>query len=466
MRSSNRMALLLSLATVAAFACLIPLGTWQDDYLNLHQYAQGGASFFLERLRHWSPRPLSELFIWGYALAVQRFGQPLIGVFLAPFWLLLVLVALLPAWLGKRGLLPSSVLLAMLLLGHPVAEFFYWPDGAAAYLPTLAAALLPLTLDWAGWSHHRASHRWVVLGLIVAAASSEVGAMFAIIYSTLMIAGRGVDDRRDILMLVAPVTLSIGLLYLQYTGRVAQAGEVFGDAAVAHHPWASLIATSKQLPFDLLNGDALGHRYVRLAEGLVIKLLLLAGLYQALSQMAIESATRLQRRRLLLVLASMVTAAATITAAYYNFGELCCERHDTLRQGYVLVALASLATMLAVRWPGRRGALAAPLMALALAIPLIHVAPRMIREYRDYAIIIRARSSTWREGRSPAPDMVFTQTRPNLTGNLYLEPGTYRRSSDPSADQRAQWMMTFFDKQSITFTPGVGREHPADRGHR
>lgn len=463
MPSSNRLVVLLSLVAVAVFACLIPLGTWQDDYLNLHQYAQGGADFFLERLLHWSPRPLSELFIWGYALAVHHFGRPLVGVFLAPFWLLLVLAALLPAWLGKRGLLPSSILLAMLLLGHPVAELFYWPDGAAAYLPTLAAALLPLTLDWAGWGDRRIAHKWIVLGLIVAAASSEVGAMFAIIYSVFMVAGRGTEDRRHILMLAVPVLLSIGLLYLQYIGRVAQAGEVFGDVAVAHHPWASLLATGKRLPFELLGGDALGHRYVRLAEGLVIKLLLLAGLHQVLSRTMIASTPRMQRRRLVLALAAMATATATIAAAYYNFGELCCERHDTLRQGYVLIALAALATVLAVRWPGRRSALAAPLLTLALAIPLIHVAPRLIREYRDYAVIVRARSQTWREGRSSGPDMVFTQTQPNISGNLYLTPGTYRRSSDPHADQRAQWMMIFFDKQSITFTPAVDRKRPTRR---
>lgn len=463
MPSSNRVVVLLSLFAVLAFACLIPLGTWQDDYLNLHQYAQDGVHFFLERLRHWSPRPLSELFIWGYALVVDHFGRPLIGVFLAPFWLLLILAALLPAWLGKRNLLSSSILLAMLLLGHPVAELFYWPDGAAAYLPTLAAALLPLTLDWAGWGDRRAANRWITLGLIVAAASSEVGAMFAIIYSVLMVACRGVEDRRRILMLAVPVALSVSLLYLQYIGRVAQAGEVFGDAAVAHHPWASLLATAKRLPFELLNGNTLSHRYVRLAEGLVIKLLLLAGLYQALSRTATESTPRIQRQRLALVLATIGTATATITAAYYNFGELCCERHDTLRQGYVLIALAALATVLAARCPGRRHSLAAPLLMLALAIPLIHVAPRLLWEYRDYAAIIRARSETWREGQSPRPDMVFTQTQPNLTGNLYLRPGTYRRSADPRTDQRAQWMMVFFDKQSITFTPAVDRKRPANR---
>lgn len=463
MPSSNRAVLLLSLMTVAAFACLIPLGTWQDDYLNLHQYAQGGAQFFLERLQHWSPRPLSELFIWGYAFAVHHAGRPLIGVFLAPFWLLLILAALLPAWLGRRALLPSAIVLTMLLLGHPVAELFYWPDGAAAYLPTLAAALLPLTLDWAGWGDRRVAHRWIIVGLIVAAASSEVGAMFAIIYSVFLVAGRGVEDRGQALTLAVPLVLSISLLYLQYIGRVAQAGEVFGDVAVAHHPWASLLATGKRLPFELLSGDALGHRYARLAEGLVIKLLLLAGLHQVLSRTTIESTPRMQRRRLILALAAIATATATITAAYYNFGELCCERHDTLRQGYVLIALAALATVLAVRWPGRRPALAAPLLMFALAIPLIHVAPRLIREYRDYAAIIRARGETWREGRSARPDMVFTQTQPNLTGNLYLTPGTYRRSSDPSTDQRAQWMMIFFDKRSITFTPAVDRKRTA--GH-
>lgn len=455
MPSRNQVLLLLSLVTVAAFAGLLPLGTWQDDYLYLHQYAQDGIHFFLERLRHWSPRPLSELFIWSYALAVDHFGKPLIGVFLAPFWILLVLAALLPGWLTKRGLVPSAIVLAMLFLGHPVAELFYWPGSAAAYLPTLVAALLPLTIDWAGWGSHRTAHKWIALGLAVAAASSEVGAMFAIVYSACLITCRGYDRRNQAFVLAIPVTLAVGLLFLQYIGRVAQADEAFGDVALAHHPWASLIATVKHLPFELLGGDELGHRYPKLVEGVVIKLLLLTGLYQLLSTTAPESSRSMQRRRIALALAGIITASTTVAAAYYNFGALCCERHDTLRQGYVLIALASMATLLAARWPGRHHRLAIPLLILAMAIPAIYVAPKLTREYRDFAIINRAREETWRAGRSNGQSMIFTQTRPNLTGNLYLKPGTYRRSSSPDEDQRAQWMMIFFDKRTITFTPAV-----------
>ncbi|HEY8682098.1 MAG TPA: hypothetical protein VIM06_02930, partial [Rhodanobacter sp.] len=49
----------------------------------------------------------------------------------------------------------------------------------------------------------------------------------------------------------------------------------------------------------------------------------------------------------------------------------------------------------------------------------------------------------------------YTQTRPNLTGNLYIKPGIYHRSTDPATDARAQWMLIFFDKQSADFTPPV-----------
>ena len=455
MKFCNGLVILVSIATVLAFAGLIPLGTWQDDFLTLHNYHQQGGDFLIERLRHWSPRPLSEALIYLYAVTVHHYGLPLIGAFIALFWLVLAGALLLPPSLGKRGFLTAIAMLAMLLLGHPVTEFFYWPDGVAAYLPTLAAAALLLALDWGGWSESKTGLCWTFIALMTAAASSEVGAMFTIIYVGLLVISRSVQSRRQMTLMVIPFLLSSGLLCLQYSGRVSQASEIIGDPAIAHHPFATLLAVAKDLPFELLKGDTLRHKYIGLAEGLVIKLLFLVGLYLAMSARRSSPNKRMQRMRLILALALLATAMLTMAAAFYNFGAPCCERHDTLRQNYILIALGSLATLLAARWPSRHFKYAGPILLLALAIPLIAILPRLVAEYRDYAAIVQARDDTWRSGQSVGPDMKFTQTIPNVTGNVYITPDIYRRTANPNADQRAQWILAFFDKQSVEFTPAV-----------
>jgi hypothetical protein len=460
MKASNGLVILLSVVTVLAFAGLVPLGTWQDDFLYLHNYHQQGMNFLVDRLWHWSPRPLSETLIYFYALAVYHFGLPLIGVFTAFFWLVLIAAVLLPPWLGKRGLFISVVMLAMLLLGHPVTEFFYWPDGVTAYLPTLAAAALLLTLDWGGWSETRAGVAWTFVALMIAAASFEVGAMFTVVYVGLLTATRSAGSRRQGALLMAPLLLSLFLLYLQFSGRVSQASEVIGDPAVAHHPLASMIATAKRLPFELLKGDTLRHKYTGLAEGLSIKVLFFVGLYLAMSAQPGSLSKRMQKMRWILAIALLATAALTMAAALFNFGTLCCERHDTLRQNYVLIALGSLATLLAARWPSRHYRFAGPTLLLALVIPLLAVSPRLVAEYRDYGAIVQARDATWRSGRATGPDMTVTQTSPNLTGSLYIEPGIYHRTADTKTDARPQWMLIFFDKQSAEFTPPVNASRP------
>jgi hypothetical protein len=455
MKFCKGLVVFISVVTVLAFAGLIPLGTWQDDFLYLHNYHQQGMGFLIDRLLHWSPRPLSETLIYFYALAVHHYDTPLIWLFIGLFWLVLIGAVLLPPLFGKRGAFAAIVLLAMLWLGHPVTEFFYWPDGTAAYLPTLAAAALLLTLDWGGWNESEAGTFWTFIALMVAAASFEVGAMFTIIYVGLRFLGRSVKDKRQAIFLLAPLLLSFVVLYFQYSGRVVRASEIIGDPALAHHPLATLIATAEQLPIELIRDATLRHKYVGAAVGCLTKLLFFIGFYLAMSAQQSGSEKRSQRMRLSLAIASLATAVLTMAASLYNFGTLCCERHATLQQNYVLIALASLATLLAARYPSRHHKFASPTLLLALLIPLTAVIPRLVGEYRDYGAITRAREQTWQSGHTSGPEMTVVQTAPNLTGNLYITPGVYRRSAEPGTDARAQWMLIFFDKQSAEFTPAV-----------
>jgi hypothetical protein len=460
MKTSARLAIVVSLATLLAFAGLIPLGRWHDEYLALHDYHQAGIKFLWERLLHWSPRPLSELLIYFYSLIVYRAGSPLIGAFIAPFWIMLVAAILWPVICSRQGLLPACVLLAMLLLGHPVAEVFYWPFGVVAYMPTLTAVAMLLALDWGGWMETPAGNVWRFVALMTAAASSEVGALFTVLYIGLLIASGSLEKGRRGVIFSIPLLLSLTLLHLQYTGRVAKGNEVFGDPAVAHNPVRALLAVVKHVFFVLLKGDNRHHAAALLA-GLATKLLFLAGIYRAMSATPQTGVSpRAQRMRLVLVVASLATAILIMAAAFYNFGSLCCERHDTVRQGYVLVALGSLATYLAIRSPSRNAGRAGPLLLLALLIPLATAAPGLMTEYRNYASVRRADSATWRSGRAAGPAMQVTQTMPGpITGGLYIEPGVYHRMTRANDD--VHWMLSFFDKETAIVTAPINAPHNA-----
>lgn len=442
MKFSTKLAIGISLVTLLVFAGLIPLGRWHDEYLTLHYYHASGSQFLKERLLHWSPRPLSEILVYIYALAVYQADSPLIIVFLIPFWLALVAALLGPVLRIGGAFACASVLLALLVLGHPIAEVFYWPFGAVAYLPTVAAATLLLTLDWSGQIEKSSGQLWMFIALTAAATSSEVGALFTAIYLLLLIASHRLNGNKRSILFVIPLLVSLAVLYMQFIGRVAAGNEVFGDPLVAHHSVATIFAVTKHVFFELLKGDSGNHSFTVLISGIVTKALFFGGVYLTMSARQDQSDQRTQRKRLILIAASLITAVLTMAAALYNFGSVCCERHATMRQEYVFIAIGSLATYLAVRWPTRNYRHAGTLLLCSMLIPLTADIPKLKTEYLNYSQTRLASEETWQSGHSAGPAMQITQTKPGpIIGGLYIEPGVYQRGSKVNND--VPWMLIF-----------------------
>ncbi|WP_458070445.1 hypothetical protein [Rhodanobacter sp. BL-MT-08] len=451
MKLGAALALVISFATLVAFAGLIPLGRWHDEYFTLQHYHALGGSYFAERLLHWSPRPLSEAIGFLYGLAVYRLAAPLTAEFLALLWLVLLAAVFIPVLRKGKAFVCASMLMALFLIGHPVAEVFYWPFGAVAYMPTLAAAALLLTLDWGGYLERSPGAAWTIVALIVSAISSEVGALFTLIYIVLLIASRSLDSRRHYVQMLVPLVLALAVLYFQFAGRVSAGNEVFGDPLVAHHVIATVSAVAKHLLFELLKGDSGHSGFTMLLSGLVTKLAFFSGVYLVMSQRQ-PSTSRAQHVRLILIAASLLTATLTMAAALYNFGSACCERHATMRQEYVFIAIAALATYAAARWPSRKGWHAETLLTCSLLIPLTAALPKLKTEYSGYLETRAAVAETWLSGQSAGPDMRILQTMPRpITGGIYIEPGSYRAGEKSTSD--VPWMLSFFGKQSATVEP-------------
>lgn len=442
-----------------SFASLIPLGPWYDEWYTIGHIRDDGFRFVRNRLLGWSPRPLSELFVFAYARAIVYWDRPLVTPALAFAWTFLGAAVLLPPLLSRRGLVASAVLGCLLLLGHQIEEVFYWPIAAFAYLPTLAAAVLILVLDWAGVSQKPAGRVATICALLVAVTASEVGAIFACLYSVLA-AGVLVATRdRGAVWFALPFVASLGVFYLITHGRVQYLGEVFGDANIAHHPWAAIKAALRTFTWQLVQTDPTKASIKNLTIALVTKLLFAAGIYLAVPLGPADRTIRQQLQRAALAGALLGSAFLTLASAYGQFGMDCCQRHGTMRQCFVLVAIGTVATMLAAwRRPSRGGMVGAVLLLGAVLVPAGFATRSVASDYRRWHQFADVRTAIWRSGQEPTASLVIPQTEPGkIVGGPLLKPGTYGAAA-PDAQDTAKWMMSFFHKsQGVVEAPTASR---------
>jgi hypothetical protein len=459
-----------------AYLALVPAGHWQtDEYLTLRSIRDGGLDFLVLRLKSWSPRPLSELLIYLYAQAVAAWSKPLIGEVLAPLWLVLLACATAPslatrkrraASLAASLLVPLSIV-CMFLLGHPVSEIFYWPMASMAYLPTLAAiaAIHGLT-EYADLD--RASTRpCILIALLVAALSTEVGAMFVFAYTLTALVTMGRDSQRRhgrslFYWLALPLAASTLVLYSLVHGRVSANSEAFGDALYVHQLWPSVLAALPHAAWEFVSADSLNIDARHLLFGAMTKLAFFIGIFR-LSRRSTACHAR-QRARIALALAAFALVPITLFTAYYQFGSMaCCERHATFRQCMVFIGLAASASFLATltakaTWPARHGWLKGEMALLvALVVGLAGSTGRLIHDHARFTALLSGREETWQSGRSVGKTMTVTQTPYGgiVGGYPILDANEYSR--DGQKHDAATVILDYFDKDNVIFTA------PADR---
>lgn len=438
---------------------LLAAGHWQgDEYYQFAMLRNHGWRFVLARVIGFSPRPISEALLFLYGRAVETSRDALIAPFLLLLWSLLIASSV--TTLRRQGrlvrLLLGCSLLTMFLLGHSVGEMFYWPMAAAAYLPTLAAQTFIFFRLLDGRSPSTKDRLLLAAALIVAAGSSEVGAAFVVLFAgfglvALLIAP--LHARRsatDALFLAPALVLALALLGLHAYFRPLL--PQLADTTTLGHPLVSLLAGVPQLARDIISlaEDSTGTS--NLLIGVTVKVLLFVGFRWCCSQLFDGG-----RSRLLLVAFALSLVGASlisILAADYEYGMLCCERHGTLRECMMLLALASVAAL--PTGIGRFGhdaifrQFTGPL-ALLLAIG-IALAPRLsalAHDYGEYHRLVRARSETWLSGQAATDKMVFhLMPRGQVVGSENLP---LRASA--SMDEHPPWyvagILFFFRKDAL-----------------
>jgi len=441
------------LMVILAHAGLIPGGQWEgDEYFNLAALHHGGFAFFWQRLMGWSPRPISELLVVLYGVSVYFWREPLVMPILLFCWGVLGAGAL--AGLPPRGAsatwrwLVLLALLALFLLRHPVGQLFYWPMAALAYLPSLAGMTCSTLLIVRGIEETQ-GRRWLCMGmLLLGAGSSEFGAMFVLPLTSLLglieiIALRGqsrpwrLRDVARFLWWFAPLALSVVVLFLVMTGRVA-AGIEGASGASFHRLLPSLVQ---------------GVRSFAVEAGIATPWLLIAaaGLACCLRRAMVGPA---QKGPIVSVsCAGLIAACGSTIAAYYNFGELCCERQESFRGClFVLTAFALAALFASVRtriWQILPAWAGPALLAVTVMAGFVARAPDLLADYHTLPEQIAVRTANMTSGKSSGPDMVLRMPPPTHVINTVLFPPVGVFSATASPPWYVGGVLAFFDKQHL-----------------
>ncbi len=433
-----------ALGVIAAYAVLLPAGRWQgDEYLVSWSVAQRGWSVFLDRVEGWSPRPIGEILTFVYFVVSNALDRPIIGYFLAFLWLTCLIGVAVAGWAGRlRQPFTLAVLLfALTLLLTKPGEMFYWPMGASAYLPCWAGLAAATVLHRANVVQHRIT---LTLSLVVAAFSSEIGAITILFYSALVVVA-SLRDRSLLYRMIPLVLPAIGALLVCLTvlRNRMQANEVFDAASGLAGNWPASLGAA--LP--TFAREAVGIAGMPLVVGFVIKLLLLIALPPGN-----PGTQRNHRLGLVWGCALLLAAFTSVVLAYHQFGMLCCERHAALRQGMILLTLVTFAKPIgSMLRPLRHGWLTV----LFLVLFATRAAP-LYSDWKRLADVIMVRQSNWDSATRPGDHMtLFVVPRGRITNGDALPTGEFQRSSETEIGNTpwyAWGIMARFGKHALTIT--------------
>jgi hypothetical protein len=452
------------LGWIAMHAGIVGLGQWQgDEYDYAASLREQGLGFALHRVATHSPRPLSEFFICLYMEIVNSTGRPLIGPVLGLGWTIFLLGCNLPLIICYAGrLLPrlfvGLCLTTLFLIGHPAADLFYWPFAAIAYLPTVAA-LTVVTIQILDDRNQTSRGRLIsMLSLLVAGASSEIGSMVVLAFVSSMLATATLrrGEKMGVAWLIPPLLLSVGVLSMTILHRGAEPPTIL--SLTSHNMINSIRSAFIQalrviLEVDPNDADWGQENSGYLAYGVPIKLVVFVGF--------VLSARRCFGRApliptLALILSLFIGITGSTLSAYYQFGFLCCQRHETLRQCLIVLTILGVATMLGSRQRLIRvGAVSevASVTCLTVAIMVMAVwrIPNLVYAYHHSAESDADLKRTWDSGFGSGSAIIMSEPDGPLVHSWSFPTGEHKASPTNSFDVGS--IMRFFRKRDLLVLP-------------
>jgi hypothetical protein len=459
---------------VSLYLGLIGLGQWYaDEYGDFAMLADQGWGAILTRIR-WSPRPVSEFLFCSYGSLVNRLHDPLIVPFLAVLWAGFLIAGLLTC-MGIRwnrpkedfwpDLLVALALMAFSVAYGPIMEVFYWPAGAAAYLPTLSATFLLFLQVVRGRLATSRGRRLCSACLLVAACSSETGAILVASYALILAIesaiaiqrGRNTSGRRFPGWWLIPGVISVLLLGVVRLYRYnAVERPISAVSSALGHPFVSLLAGGKELVLEMLGQTVHSGAWFGLGSILPSEFLLAAGASLCWSRLGrLPRTTRSQV--VTLSSAFLLGCLLTIAAAELHFGAVCCRQHEVIRRCWILLSLTGFAIVLlnsSVTYFRDHpvSPLIGPILLCSAIFVVWHVSP-LFKEYRFYGALKQATEQNFQSGFNPHnTEMIFLLQPPDaLIAGEQVPAGRY--TLDSLGPEYPHYILRFFHKQSIVVRP-------------
>jgi hypothetical protein len=297
--------------------------------------------------------------------------------------------------------------------------------------------------------------------LLVAAASSEVGVLFVLCLSAVRLRRLLMQRPPHVtawLHWAAPVALSFAVLVVFLSVR-ADVHELPAGATYPylHRPLVSLLAAVPQTLREIATLDR--EQAGAISAGGVITALLVRLLFFLGVRWTWQAANRPNepvQGALGFALTCLAASYATVVAADYQFGVLCCERHAALRQCFCALAVAALGVW-SVNGRRRVPDSIAPLpLVLAVLIPFVSTGVGSLRhDYRLYRTAIATRSWNWHEGlRRDSGAMVFLNAPiGHICRGGGVPPGKFVLG--PDIPWWARGIMLFYGKRELEIRPPV-----------
>jgi len=455
------------LAILTLYLGLIPLGQWQaDEYDYFGRLKTGAWQAFIERL-NWSPRPIGEMLYLGYGLLANQFRRPLTGWFLGLLWAGFLLCAALTALTttDRARRLPTLMIGLMLaaacLTSGALSQVFYWPAGAVAYLTTLSATLLVSLQVLDGRLSYRTGQTICCLALLVAALSSEMGAIFTACFALFYAAKtvkrwtRASSDHMQTSWWLLPGAASLLVLLWVVTHRLPVSETEFAlQSPALHNPLQSAASAATKLVLEIA-GWSSGMKHPASAVVNVMARLCLAAGVAVLwrSSRTQPTSKELSPSRTLLPFVAVLLAACFLSlfASYLHFGDAGGQRYETLRRGWILMAYVALTVSFGAALPRRRrkGLELTPILLLAGVLLPWHVSP-LVRQYSRYGDVLDAVKQTFESGYAPGEEMIFVvPASGGVITPATLASGTYTGTSQTPGSDYARYILRYFGKERL-----------------
>ncbi|NTF17715.1 hypothetical protein G6L37_04830 [Agrobacterium rubi] len=445
---------------IAILGGLVKLGIWQgDEFVTGANIASDGFKALYQRVTAWSPRPFSEIMLFAYHSAVIATGDRLIPWFLSLLWGGMLVATLWPAMLARSDQRAGMAifmlsLLLLVIAGRHNSEAIFWTQGAVAYIPTIAGALLAHGAYVIANDAKRLPNA-AYLGLLICALSSETGAFLGVTASLALAVTQLSSSKtgREISKtgILAIFVTSTAVLVAMFLGRGTSSSEVMGhgDPAIAGNVVMSLGWAFYSFAVNLfLFGSNVENGLLR-AIGLPTKIVLFCSCMLLFRHLKLQMPAHLAAAW---GTAFFAAAFLTMAASYYKFGVIGAERHITMESGLIFIGLTAFAIAAAanmkVEPPHVAGVAGVIGLFGAATIPVAVIAPAIAYDYQHADEIVATRDLIWETGKSDDAHVVAANRRTRgIVGTLPMDVGSHTREGQ--ADWVKIGIFKYFKKNDL-----------------